>query len=95
MPYVARKRITLSGRTYAAGEVIPLNDMGLAPKLVRRLIEQSKVLLKRGVVDTEAPKEAKPALTPKPKAEMEAKDAAPKKAALEPKEKTKPASEGS
>ena len=42
MQYVARKPLTLSGRRYGAGEVVPMDEV--LPKARKQLIEQRRVL---------------------------------------------------
>lgn len=47
MAYVARKRITLAGVRYGPGEVVPLHELKLTPKLVRQMLDQRKLVLRR------------------------------------------------
>jgi hypothetical protein len=61
MAYQARKGITLAGRKYAAGEVVPLADLNLPARLVQQLIGTRKVIVQRNPVVPDEPV-AKPAL---------------------------------
>lgn len=67
MPYVARKRMTVSGERYAAGEPVPLD--GMPAKLVRQMVDQRRVVFK-AVEDESRPK---PGLSPKSPLQPKAK----------------------
>jgi hypothetical protein len=54
MQYVARKPLTLSGRRYGAGEVVPMEDV--LPKARKQLIEQRRVLPKAVKKKTRKPR---------------------------------------
>lgn len=67
MPYVARKRMTVSGVRYDAGDAVPLDAMPM--KLMRQIIDQRRVVFKA----EEGESRPKPSLTAKATLQPKAK----------------------
>lgn len=56
MPHLARKRMTVLGRTYAARDVVPMDE--LPAKLRRYMVEQRRVIFEADKPEEIQPKQA-------------------------------------